>query len=194
MYDRSSEPLNREAMSIQASRQRLRWLRWYWLVSSLVVYIGWDAFDTMVLNRFDPLLGGFVIDWAVIAILGVVLMFVLSHWEDQQLVRIAELATQRAEAERTAIQIEAAQVTARSVAHNLNQPLAAIRGYTELLRDTPIGERDEDDLLRILAETDRAATMVRQLLQLTRYETTPYPGGAPMIDRERAADERRAQA
>ena len=42
------------------------------------------------------------------------------------------------------------------------------------------------DLSRILSQTDRAATMVRQLLQLTRYEKIPYPGGAPMIDLERA--------
>jgi signal transduction histidine kinase len=185
--------LEREATMIEASRRRLRWLRWCWLAGSLSVYAGWDAFDTMVLNRIDPILGGFVIDWGVIAMLGVGLTFFVSHWEDRQLVRLAELAARNAATERAALQLEAAQVTARAVAHNLNQPLAIIRGYAELLRDAPTDERVADDLSRMLSETDRAATMVRQLLQIVRYETTPYPGGAPMIDLERAADRQRAQ-
>jgi signal transduction histidine kinase len=195
MHKQSSEilVLEREATMIEASRRRLRWLRWCWLAGSLGLYAGWDAFDTMVLNRIDPILGGFVIDWGVIAVLGVGLTFFVSRWEDRQLARLAELAARNAAAARTALQLEAAQVTARSVAHNLNQPLAIIRGYTELLRDAPADERGADDLSRMLLETDRAAAMVRQLLQIVRYETTPYPGGAPMIDLERAADRRRAQ-
>ena len=179
---------------LNASRRRLRWLRWWWLAGSLGLYAGWDAFDTMVLNRFDPILGGFVIDWGVISALGVGLTLVLSYWEDRQLARLAELAARNAAAERAALQLEAAQVTARAVAHNLNQPLAAIRGYAELLNDTPVDEQSAADLSRILSETDRAALMVRQLLQLTHYETTPYPGGAPMIDLERAADQCGVQA
>src|SRR5437764_533440 len=82
--------------------------------------------------------------------------------------RLAELTARNAAGERAALQLEAAQVTARAVAHNLNQPLAIIRGYAELLRDAPV-----DDLSRVLLETDRAAAMVRQLLQIVRYETTP---------------------
>jgi signal transduction histidine kinase len=185
--------LEHEAMAMEASRRRLRWLRWCWLAGSLGLYIAWDAFDTMVLNRIDPILGGFVIDWSVMAALGVGLTFLVSRWEDRQLVRLAELMARNAAAERAALQLEAAQVTARAVAHNLNQPLAIIRGYAELLRDTPADQRDSEDLSRVLLETDRAATMVRQLLEMVRYETTPYAGGAPMIDLERAADRQRAQ-
>jgi len=194
MHKWSSEilVLERETM-IEASRRRLRWLRWCWLAGSLGLYAGWDAFDTMVLNRIDPILGGFVIDWGVIAVLGVGLTFLISHWEDRQLVRFAELAARNAAIERAALQLEAAQVTARAVAHNLNQPLAIIRGYAELIQSTPADERDSDDLPCIISEADRAAAMVRQLLQLVRYETTLYPGGAPMIDLERAADRQRAQ-
>ena len=178
---------------IEASRRRLRWLRWCWLAGSLGLYAGWDAFDTMVLNRIDPILGGFVIDWGVIAVLGVGLTFLISNWEDRQLVRFAELAARNAAIERAALQLEGAQAIARAVAHNLNQPLAVIRGYAELLQSTPADERDSNDLPRIISEADRAAAMVRQLLQLVRYETTLYPGGAPMIDLERAADWQRAQ-
>jgi len=194
MHKWSSEilVLERETM-IEASRRRLRWLRWCWLAGSLGLYAGWDAFDTMVLNRIDPILGGFVIDWGVIAVLGVGLTFLISNWEDRQLVRFAELAARNAAIERAALQLEGAQAIARAVAHNLNQPLAVIRGYAELLQSTPADERDSDDLPRIISEADRAAAMVRQLLQLVRYETTLYPGGAPMIDLERAADWQRAQ-
>ncbi|HJZ45934.1 MAG TPA: histidine kinase dimerization/phospho-acceptor domain-containing protein [Roseiflexaceae bacterium] len=179
--------LDREALAIEAARRRLRWLRWCWLAGSLALYAGWDAFDTMVLNRFDPILGGFVIDWSVIAALGFGLTLVVSQWEDRQLARMAELFVRNAAAERAAIQLEAAQVTARGIAHNLNQPLAAIRGYAELLHDAAADQGTASDTRRIIAETDRAAAMVRQLLQLTHYETTAYPGGARIIDLERAA-------
>jgi signal transduction histidine kinase len=194
MQKQSSEILRmeREVVMLEASRRRLRWLRWCWLAGSLGVYASWDAFDTMVLQRIDPILGGFVIDWSVIAVLGVGLTFFVSRWEDRQLARLAELAARNAVVERAALQLEAVQVTARAVAHNLNQPLAIIRGYAELLRDVPDDQRGTDDLARMLLETDRAAAMVRQLLQIVRYETTPYPGGAPMIDLDRAADQRRA--
>ena len=189
MHGQSSEilVLEREATMMEASRRRLHWLRWCWLIGSVGLYAGWDAFDTMVLNRADPILGGFVLDWGVIAVLGVGLTFFVSRWEDRQLARLAELAARNAAAERAALQLDAAQVTARGIAHNLNQPLAAIRGYAELLRDAPADQLAADDLRHIITEADRAAAMVRQLLQLTRYETTPYPGGASIIDLERAA-------
>lgn len=195
MYELSSEirQLEREASTMEASRRRLRWLRWCWLTISLGLYIGWDAFDTMVLNRIDPLLGGFVIDWCVIAVLGVGMTFLISRWEDRQLARLAELAMRNAKVERAALQLEAARATARTVAHNLNQPLAIIRGYAELLRDTPADQRSAEDLSRMLLETDRAAAMVRQLLQIERYETIRYPGGASMIDLEHAANRQRTQ-
>jgi signal transduction histidine kinase len=189
MHKQSSEMLvfERETTMIEASRRRLRWLRWWWLAGSLGLYAGWDAFDTIVLNRIDPILGGFVIDWGVITALGVGLTFFISRWEDRQLARFAELLARNAAAERAALQLDAAQVTARGIAHNLNQPLAAIRGYAELLHDAPADKLSAEDLRRIIAEADRAAAMVRQLLQLTRYETTLYPGGASIIDLERAA-------
>src|SRR3954467_12137887 len=114
MHKRSSEilVLERETM-IEASRRRLRWLRWCWLAGSLGLYAGWDAFDTMVLNRIDPILGGFVIDWVVIAVLGVGLTCFVSCWEDRRLARLAELGARNAAAERAALQLDAAQVTAR---------------------------------------------------------------------------------
>jgi signal transduction histidine kinase len=187
------EAFDRAVATIEASRRRLRWLRWCWLAVILVLYAGWDAFDTMILNRLDPILGGFLIDWGVITALGAVLTVVISQWQDHQLAQTAERFARSTIVERAAIQLEAAQVTARGIAHNLNQPLAAIRGYAELLHDAPADAQAATDLWRIIAETDRAAAMVRQLLQLTRYETTPYAGGAPMIDLERATNQRRAQ-
>src|SRR5437763_13514058 len=111
MSKQSSEilVLEREATMMVASRRRLRWLRWWWLAGSLGLYAGWDAFDTIVLNRIDPILGGFVIDWGVIAALGVGLTFFVSRWEDRQLARFAELLARNAAAERAALQLDAAQ-------------------------------------------------------------------------------------
>jgi signal transduction histidine kinase len=182
MHEQAFAKLDQEALFIASARNRLRWLRWCWLLLSLGLYAGWDILDQLVLIRLDPVLGGLIMDWGAIAALGVVVTEIVSRWEDRQLARIAELASANAAAERAALQLEAAQATARAVAHNLNQPLAAIRGYVELFQTTPAPERNENDLGRALAETDRAAEMVRRLLQITQYSTVPYAGGAPMFD------------
>ena len=166
----------------ELSCRRRRLVRWVWLFSGLAVYAGWDVIDQIVLTRIDPVLGGFGIDWGVIAILGSALMYIFSRWDDRQLARLEELAARHAAAERYATQLEAARATARAVAHNLNQPLTVIHSEAELLHEMPPSEWKAADLENILKATDRAAAIVRQLVKLTSYETVAYAGGAPMVD------------
>jgi len=193
MHSEPTSPVPDEATTIQAARRRLRLTRWYLFAAGIALYMAWDLFDEVVLVRFNPVLGGFVIDWSVIAALGIVLTWTISHWEDRQLARIENLTIRIAAAERATIQLEATRATARTVAHMINQPLAIVRGYAELLRDTLPTERAAVDLECILRETDRAAAIVRQLLNITEYKTTPYPGGAPMVDLSRTMTERYAE-
>jgi signal transduction histidine kinase len=188
MRDAARETHEYGAATFSTARRRLRRVRWIWLLAGMVIYAAWDAVDQQILTPLDPILGGFGIDWGVIAVIGVALMLIVSDWEDRQLARLEELTNRNAAADRRAAQLEAAQATARAVAHNLNQPLAVIRGYTELLIEAPSGERSETDLAHILTATDRAAVIVRQLVQLNLYETIPYAGGAPMVDLGRTGE------
>lgn len=60
-----------------------------------------------------------------------------------------------------------------TVSHELRTPITSIKGYVDLLRDGQIGELEEGQLraLRIISRnTDRLATLVKDLLDLARIE------------------------
>ncbi|MEO7909896.1 MAG: histidine kinase dimerization/phospho-acceptor domain-containing protein [Roseiflexaceae bacterium] len=90
--------------------------------------------------------------------------------------------------ERVAAQLVASKATARALAHALNQPLAVIRGVTELIQTAPPGELYATDLAQILAATDRAAAIVRDLVRVARYTTRLAADGNPMLDLSTAID------
>ena len=56
------------------------------------------------------------------------------------------------------------------VAHEINNPLAAILGYTQLLLRGDSGEKDRGRLERVLAETERVARIVQNLLSFARQQ------------------------
>jgi PAS domain S-box-containing protein len=71
-------------------------------------------------------------------------------------------------------------------AHELNQPLTIILGYSELLQRicTQPDARQTADILANQAQ--RLAEIVRRIGRITRYETQGYVGGAAILDLERA--------
>jgi PAS domain S-box-containing protein len=79
---------------------------------------------------------------------------------------------------------------AGTAAHELNQPLTSIMGYSELLRRKL---RDDDPSVRsvdiIYREAERMAEIVRKIGKITRYETKAYVGEARIVDLDRAAGE-----
>lgn len=55
------------------------------------------------------------------------------------------------------------------VAHELNNPLAVVMGYAQLLaKQEALGEKVRKDLMKILHESERAAKIVRNLLTFAR--------------------------
>ncbi len=81
---------------------------------------------------------------------------------------------------------------AGAVCHELNQPLQAVSGYSELL----MGDVSEDnplygDIKKIKAEISRMGQITRKLMHITRYETKDYIEGAKIIDIDRASDKGR---
>src|SRR5205823_11908947 len=57
------------------------------------------------------------------------------------------------------------------VAHEINNPLQAVMGFTELLLEAEKRSNVRDDLEQIRREADRAAKIVRHLLLFARQET-----------------------
>jgi signal transduction histidine kinase len=77
---------------------------------------------------------------------------------------------------------------AGATAHELNQPLTSVMGYSELLlrklpNDSPIFRGAEV----IHREAQRMAEIVRKIGKLTRYETKSYVGEQKILDLDRAS-------
>jgi PAS domain S-box-containing protein len=79
---------------------------------------------------------------------------------------------------------------AGTTAHELNQPLTSIIGYSELLkRSLPLDSPFTNAANVIIGEAGRMAEIVRRIGRITRYETKAYVGGARILDLERASPE-----
>jgi signal transduction histidine kinase len=70
--------------------------------------------------------------------------------------------------------MQAGQMLA-GVVHEINNPLAVILGYAQLLRDRASNEEDRRDLQTILDEAQRAATLIDDMLGFTRRSTEASP-------------------
>jgi PAS domain S-box-containing protein len=92
--------------------------------------------------------------------------------------------------ERLAVAEKAALVSelAGAAAHELNQPLTSVLGFSELLyRRTAEKERGREELGAILREAERMAGIVKKIGSITRYETTAYIGKTRIVDLDRAS-------
>jgi PAS domain S-box-containing protein len=77
---------------------------------------------------------------------------------------------------------------AGATAHELNQPLTSILGYTELARRKIERPQDVARILDIIfSEAERMAEIVRKIGRVTRYETKSYVGSQRIMDIERSS-------
>ena len=75
---------------------------------------------------------------------------------------------------------------AGAVCHEMNQPLMAISGYTELiLMDMPAETPIRDRMVKIKNQIDRLGQITQKLMSITRYETKDYLEGK-IIDIDKA--------
>jgi PAS domain S-box-containing protein len=78
---------------------------------------------------------------------------------------------------------------AGATAHELNQPLTSVLGYTELAKRKLDSQEEVGRILDIiLSETERMADIVRKIGRITRYETKSYIGEQRIVDIERSSD------
>ena len=81
---------------------------------------------------------------------------------------------------------------AGAAAHELNQPLTSVMGYTELLRrKVPDGDPMAEILDIILSESERMAGLVRKIGRVSKFETKSYLLGSRIVDLDRAGQERK---
>jgi PAS domain S-box-containing protein len=77
---------------------------------------------------------------------------------------------------------------AGAAAHELNQPLTSVIGYTEIIQrriQDPAAVKSAVEV--ILAEAERMADIVRKIGKITRYETKSYVGAAKILDLDRSS-------
>jgi len=78
---------------------------------------------------------------------------------------------------------------AGATAHELNQPLTSVLGYTELAKRKLKKEEDINRILDIiLSETERMADIVRKIGRITKYETKSYVGEQRIVDIDRSSE------
>jgi len=76
---------------------------------------------------------------------------------------------------------------AGAAAHELNQPLTSIIGYSQLIqRQSPADAPHLRAVGVILSEAERMAGIVKKIGRITKYETTEYVGSASIIDLDRS--------
>jgi PAS domain S-box-containing protein len=89
------------------------------------------------------------------------------------------------EAEKSAL----VSALAGAAAHELNQPLTSVLGYSELLfRRTHEQDHGREELHAILREAERMAAIVKKIGTITRYETMSYVGSTRIVDLDRSSD------
>ncbi len=98
--------------------------------------------------------------------------------------KLTDVEARLLESEKTAVIV----ALAGTAAHELNQPLTSVMGYSELLKrklkESDPAWRSVDIIHR---EAERMAEIVRKIGKITRYETKAYVGNAQIVDLDKAA-------
>ncbi len=93
--------------------------------------------------------------------------------------------SQRKEAEKETYERERLQGVlemAGAVCHEINQPLQAILGYSELMLLDPKPNMAGNNLNSIKSQATRLGKITKRLSNITKYRTVDYPGNTKIVD------------
>lgn len=117
--------------------------------------------------------------------------YVVKPFETRSLMVSIEIALHRHRSESERIyreKLQAVLETAGAICHELNQPMMAISGHTELLMAT----LDPNDPIypkidKIKSQVQRMGAITHKLMGITRYETRNYAKGERIVDLEKSS-------
>jgi two-component system, response regulator PdtaR len=117
--------------------------------------------------------------------------YVVKPFETRSLMVAIEIAIHRHRSESERIyreKLQAVLETAGAVCHELNQPMMAISGHTELL----LSVLDPNDpayakLAKIKSQVERMGATTQKLMGITRYQTRDYISGERIVDIEQSS-------
>ncbi len=117
--------------------------------------------------------------------------YVVKPFETRSLMVAIEIALHRHRSETERIyreKLQAVLETAGAICHELNQPMMAISGHTELLIDMldpedPVYQK----ILKIKSQVERMSGITQKLMGITRYETKDYVHGERIVDLEKSS-------
>lgn len=122
---------------------------------------------------------------------GGILRFRANHGSGVPLIQISDVTEHRRrehDLQRHA-QLQMIGRLARGVAHDFNNVLCAISGYTELMkRPTDDSTPDLESIAVIERETQRGAALARRLMELSREQPSSMPSGPVGREMEQAAE------
>jgi CheY-like chemotaxis protein len=117
--------------------------------------------------------------------------YVVKPFETRSLIASIEIAIHRHRSESERIyreKLQAVLETAGAICHELNQPMMAISGHTELLLNSlephdPVYPK----IAKIKSQVERMGVITQKLMGITRYETKNYVQGERIVDLEKSS-------
>ncbi|PIE64273.1 MAG: hypothetical protein CSA26_08965 [Desulfobacterales bacterium] len=117
--------------------------------------------------------------------------YVVKPFETRSLMVSIEIALHRHRSETERFyreRLQAALETAGAVCHELNQPMMAISGHSELLMaTTDPSDPIYNKLAKIKGQVQRMSAITSKLMGITRYETKNYAQGERIVDLDKSS-------
>jgi len=117
--------------------------------------------------------------------------YVVKPFETRSLMVSIEIALHRHRSESERIyreKLQAVLETAGAICHELNQPMMAISGHSELLLEAlDPGDPIHQKIVKIKSQVERMSAITQKLLGITRYETKDYVQGERIVDIEKSS-------
>ena len=168
-------------LPLSQPRLRLRRVRWYWLFASLSIFFTMYMFDNSLLGAVHATLVGTVLEVGGVVLFALALMFIISNEIDWRIAQIEVLEQERRRSALASAHLEAVGVTARSLAHQINQPLTVALASLQLLEIDEPSAAVQDELAVARNAVEEVSILIRCFQELTTYEVQPYAGGKPIL-------------
>ena len=142
-----------------------------------MIYIFEDSLPSTVHATF----AGTVLEVSSVVLFALALMLIISKEIDSRIAQMEALEEERRQSAQASAHLEAVGVTARSLAHQINQPLTVAITLLQLLEIDEPSAAVQDELAMVRNAVEEVSVLIRCFQELTTYEVQPYAGGKPIL-------------